>query len=235
MTEAEKAFAADPDAEFDAQVAARRASGETRRPGKTPTVYKDPTIFPEEKARLLKEKGLDPLGNPISPKPVNKGTVNFKRAVANAKKSGRYDKVMSEDGYDEYNLDADKDNRAQTIEEIKADDPGISDEEAKGVQEDQIKDLERQKKLMQDMKKLEKGESLESVRATPVAQGPSSPNGNNISEKSSNIAESQRMEGSADMGDVNTTNNTNVENGSSTGDRTLKAPDVADPEMLAYQ
>ena len=239
MTEAEKAFAEDPDAEFNAQVAARRASGKTRRPGKTPTVYKDPTIDPEEKARLLKEKGLDPLGNPISPKPVNKGTENFRRAIANAKKSGRYDEVMSEDdGYDEYNLDADKDSRAQTIEEIKADEPGISDEDAKAEREEQIKDLERQKKLMEDMKKLERGESLESVRSsrvTPVSQKPSSPNGNSISEKSSNIAEAQRMEGSADMGDVNNTNNTNVKNDSSSSSRSYGTPDVVDQQMLSYQ
>ena len=219
MTEAEKAFVEDPDAEFNAQVAARRASGKTRRPGKTPTVYKDPTIDPEEKTRLLKEKGLDHLGNPISPKPVNKGTVNFKRAVANAKKSGRYDKVMSEDdGYDPY--DPDKDDPTTVLTE------------------DEIEDLKRQKKLMEDMKRLEKGESLESVRsgrATPVAQSPSSPNGNNISEKSSNIAESQRMEGSADMGDVNNTNNTNVKNDSSSSSRSYGAPDVVDQEMLSYQ
>ena len=219
MTEAEKAFAEDPDAEFNAQVAARNASGKTRRPGKTPTVYKDPTIDPEEKTRLLKEKGLDHLGNPISPKPVNQGTVNFKRAVANAKKSGRYDKVMSEDdGYDPY--DPDKDDPTTVLTE------------------DEIEDLKRQKKLMEDMKRLEKGESLESVRsgkATPVAQGPSSPNGNNISEKSSNIAEAQRMEGSADMGDVNNTNNTNVKNDSSSSSRSYGTPDVVDQQMLSYQ
>lgn len=219
MTEAEKAFAEDPDAEFNAQVAARRASGKTRRPGKSPTVYKDPTIDPEEKARLLKEKGLDPLGNPISPKPVNQGTINFKRAVANAKKSGRYDKVMSEDdGYDPYDPDEDDPTTVLT--------------------EDEIEDLKRQKKLLEDFKRLEKGESLESVRSsrvTPVSQKPSSPNGNSISEKSSDIAEAQRMEGSADMGDVNNTNNTNVRNDSSTSSRSYGTPDVADREMLSYQ
>jgi len=242
MTEAEKAFAEDPDAEFNAQVAARRASGKTRRPGKKPTAVKtDEDGYLDfgtgaERQRILKEKGLDSQGNPISPKPVNKGTSNFRKAITNAKSKGVDPK--NPDGYDEYNLDEDKDSRAQTIEEIKADEPGISDEDAKAEREEQIKDLERQKKLMEDMKKLEKGESLENVRsgkATPVSQKPSSPNGNNISEKSSDIAESQRMEGSANMGDVNNTNSTNVKNDSSTGSKSYGTPDVADQQMLAYQ
>ena len=243
MTKAEKAFADDGgDAEFEAAVAARRASGETRRPGKTPTVVKDESYghlpdkyldFGNERERLLKEKGLDSQGNPISPKPVNKGTVNFKRAVANAKKSGRYDKVMSEDGYDEYNLDEDKDSRAQTIKEIKADEPGISDEDAKAEREEQIKDLERQKKLMEDMKRLESGESLESVRSTmPSAMTPSpSTKGSEINEKSADIAEGQRMESAADQGGVIDNSTTNNSKGS-TQSKDRSTPDVVNKDLF---
>ncbi len=80
------------------------------------------------------------------------------------------------------------------------------------------------------------GSSLENIK--PKAMNvPSSPrsNGSEISEKSSNIAESQRMEGSTNGGDVNNTNNTNVKNDSSTGSRSYGAPDVVDQEMLSYQ
>jgi len=110
----------------------------------------------------------------------------------------------------------DKMNRVMTADELRAAEPGISDEDIKIEQEEQQKDLDEQKarttKIEAMLAESRGGSKGIQPTASPVEVPPPAPSGGAaMSEKSSQLSESKRMESSADMGDMvnNTTNNNN--------------------------
>ena len=217
MSVAEKAYADDGgDAEFQAAVAARRASGVSRRPNR--------------------KRG----GSSSSPEPfVNKYELkdgDMKNGGYSA--SPAYDEDAGPDYADEeYDpSEEDKMNRVMTADELRAAEPGISDEDIKIEQEEQQKDLDEQKarttKIEAMLAESRGGSKGIQPTASPVEVPPPAPSGGAaMSEKSSQLSESKRMESSADMGDMvnNTTNNNNQ--GSVGGGAKGKPADVFDSTL----
>jgi len=217
MSVAEKAYADDGgDAEFEAAVAARRASGVSRRPNR--------------------KRG----GSSSSPEPfVNKYELkdeDMKNGGYSA--SPAYDEDAGPDYADEeYDpSEEDKMNRVMTADELRAAEPGISDEDIKIEQEEQQKDLDEQKarttKIEAMLAESRGGSKGIQPTASPVEVPPPAPSGGAaMSEKSSQLSESKRMESSADTGDMvnNTTNNNNQ--GSVGGGAKGKPADVFDSTL----
>jgi hypothetical protein len=217
MSVAEKAYADDGgDAEFQAAVAARRASGVSRRPNR--------------------KRG----GSSSSPEPfVNKYELkdeDMKNGGYSA--SPAYDEDAGPDYADEeYDpSEEDKMNRVMTADELRAAEPGISDEDIKIEQEEQQKDLDEQKarttKIEAMLAESRGGSKGIQPTASPVEVPPPAPSGGAaMSEKSSQLSESKRMESSADTGDMvnNTTNNNNQ--GSVGGGAKGKPADVFDSTL----
>ena len=217
MSVAEKAYADDGgDAEFEAAVAARRASGVSRRPNR--------------------KRG----GSSSSPEPfVNKYELkdeDMKNGGYSA--SPAYDEDAGPDYADEeYDpSEEDKMNRVMTADELRAAEPGISDEDIKIEQEEQQKDLDEQKarttKIEAMLAESRGGSKGIQPTASPVEVPPPAPSGGAaMSEKSSQLSESKRMESAADTGDmVNNTTNNNSQ-GSTGGDGKGKPADVFDSTL----
>ena len=130
----------------------------------------------------------------------------------------------------------DKMNRVMTADELRAAEPGISDEDIKIEQEEQQKDLDEQKarttKIEAMLAESRGGSKGIQPTASPVEVPPPAPSGGAaMSEKSSQLSESQRMESAADTGDMvnNTTNNNNQ--GSVGGGAKGKPADVFDSTL----
>ena len=197
MSVAEKAYADDGgDAEFQAAVAARRASGESRRPNRK---RRGSSSSPEPFVNKYELKDEDMKNGGYSASPA-------------------YDEDAGPDYADEeYDpSEEDKMNRVMTADELRAAEPGISDEDIKIEQEDQQKELDEQKarttKIEAMLAESRGGSKGIQPTASPVEVPPPAPSGGAaMSEKSSQLSESKRMESSADTGDMvnNTTNNNN--------------------------
>ena len=197
MSAAEKAYADDGgDAEFQAAVAARRASGESRRPNRK---RRGSSSSPEPFVNKYELKDEDMKNGGYSASPA-------------------YDEDAGPDYADEeYDpSEEDKMNRVMTADELRAAEPGISDEDIKIEQEDQQKELDEQKarttKIEAMLAESRGGSKGIQPTASPVEVPPPAPSGGAaMSEKSSQLSESKRMESSADTGDMvnNTTNNNN--------------------------
>ena len=217
MSVAEKAYADDGgDAEFQAAVAARRASGESRRPNRK---RRGSSSSPEPFVNKYELKDEDMKNGGYSASPA-------------------YDEDAGPDYADEeYDpSEEDKLNRVMTADELRAAEPGISDEDIKIEQEEQQKDLDEQKarttKIEAMLAESRGGSKGIQPTASPVEVPPPAPSGGaTMSEKSSQLSESQRMESSADMGDMinNTTNNNNQ--GSVGGGAKGKPADVFDSTL----
>ena len=217
MSVAEKAYADDGgDAEFQAAVAARRASGESRRPNRK---RRGSSSSPEPFVNKYELKDEDMKNGGYSASPA-------------------YDEDAGPDYADEeYDpSEEDKLNRVMTADELRAAEPGISDEDIKIEQEEQQKDLDEQKarttKIEAMLAESRGGSKGIQPTASPVEVPPPAPSGGaDMSEKSSQLSESKRMESSADTGDMvnNTTNNNNQ--GSVGGGAKGKPADVFDSTL----
>lgn len=156
--------------------------------------------------------------------------------------------AYDEDAGPDYDEDAEYDpaeeeklSRIMTADELRAEEPGISDEDIKLEQEEQQRDLDQQKKNMEKMKAMEmeayaaddaRSGGSKGITASPVEVPPPAPSGGAaMSEKSSQLSESKRMESAADTGDMvnNTTNNNNQ--GSTGGGGKGKPADVFDSTL----
>jgi len=205
MSVAEKAYADDGgDAEFEAAVAARRASGVSRRPNRK---------------RGGSSSSPEPFVNKYELKDGDMKNDGYSASPAYDEDAGPdYDEDAGPDYADEeYDpSEEDKMNRVMTADELRAAEPGISDEDIKIEQEEQQKDLDEQKarttKIEAMLAESRGGSKGIQPTASPVEVPPPAPSGGAaMSEKSSQLSESKRMESSADMGDMvnNTTNNNN--------------------------
>ena len=201
----------------------------------------------EKKRAEKKKRQASGSPEPVedSPESVNK----YELTDEDMKEGAGYDAspVYDEDAGPDYDEDAEYDpaeeeklSRIMTADELRAEEPGISDEDIKLEQEEQQRDLDQQKKNMEKMKAMEmEAYAADDARsggskgiqptASPVEVPPPAPSGGAaMSEKSSQLSESKRMESAADTGDmVNNTTNNNSQ-GSTGGGGKGKPADVYD-------